>query len=123
LADLYNFTNNAMGIQTTGQNSLVQLQTDTSSVLNGSYIVFSCISGYTNIGGSLNVTCNTNGVWSQFPQCVSNTSGGGSITTTTMSTSNGLPCMIDMATTFNITNGYSSSNSLAPMSNTAVTGN
>ncbi len=112
-----------MGIQTTGQNSLVQLQTDTSSVLNGSYIVFSCISGYTNIGGSLNVTCNTNGVWSQFPQCVSNTSGGGSITTTTMSTSNGLPCMIDMATTFNITNGYSPSNSLSSTSNTAATGN
>jgi hypothetical protein len=31
--------------------------------------------------------------------------------------------MIDMATTFNITNGYSPSNSLSSTSNTAATGN
>ncbi len=101
------------------------LPTDGSNngtVLSGAYVLMKCNSGYVLAGGQLNITCIAN-QWSTFPQCVSNTAGGGSITTTTMSTSNGLPCMIDMATTFNITNGYSPSNSLSSTSNTAATGN
>ena len=120
-ADLYNFTTSATGIQTTGQSSLMQLPTDPDSFQNGSYIVFSCINGYVNTGGSLNVTCNTNSLWSQFPNCIPNT-GSGSITTTTMSTSNGSPCMVDVTTT-NLTNGYPSIMSLSYASNTAATGN
>ncbi len=69
---LQNFTQTATGIQTTGQSSLLQYPSIPNIVLSGSYIVFSCVSSYINIGGSLNVTCNTNGLWSQFPNCVLN---------------------------------------------------
>ena len=120
-SQLRNFTTTATGIQTTGQSSLIQLPSEPGLVLNGSYIVFSCINGYINTGGSLNVTCNTNSLWSQFPNCVSNT-GGGSITTTTMPTSNGSPCIVDATTTLNILNGYPISTTLSYTSNAAATG-
>ncbi len=100
----------------------MQLPTEAGLVLNGSYIVFSCITGYVNTGGSLNVTCNSNNAWSQFPNCVLNT-GTGSLTTTAMSTSNGSPCVVDVTSTFNLTNGYALSISLSYTSNTAATGN
>jgi hypothetical protein len=107
---------------------------NTSVVFNGSYIVLACVNGYTNTGASLNVTCLANSSWTQFPNCVSNTgsgsmttptisTGGGSMMTTTISTGNGSPCMIDQATTFNISNGYYTSSSLAYTSNTTASGN
>ncbi len=73
----------------------MQLPTETSSVLNGSYIVFTCINGYINNGGSLNVTCSASGSWSQFPNCVLSvqptaaptTLAPGQVTTTTVQTS------------------------------------
>jgi len=86
----------------------MQPQGNTDAILNGSYIVFSCVSGYTNNGGTLNVTCNSNGSWSQFPNCVS---------------SSGTPCTIDPLSTFNITNGYSTGVALTYVSNTTATGN
>jgi len=100
----------------------MQLPSETGLVLNGSYIVFSCITGYVNTGGSLNLTCNNNNSWSQFPNCVLNT-GTGSSTTTTMPTSNGSPCVVNATSTFNVTNGYALSMSLSYTSNTAATGN
>ena len=118
--ELENFTTTTTGIQTTGQASLMQLPTNTSYVLNGSYIVFSCISGYVNTGGSLNVTCGQNGSWSTFPHCVSSTA---SVTTTTIATGTGsTACVVDTATTFTITNGYLLSSALSFTSNTAATG-
>jgi hypothetical protein len=59
------------GLQSTGQTQLMQTSSDSALVLGGSYVVFSCISGYRNIGGSLNITCNANGSWTPFPNCVS----------------------------------------------------
>ena len=59
----------------------MQLPTDTSSVLNGSYIVFACVNGYINNGGSLNVTCSASGTWSQFPNCVVTGQPGNPVTT------------------------------------------
>jgi hypothetical protein len=101
----------------------VQLPTETGLVLNGSYIVFICVSGYVNTGGSLNITCNQNGAWSSFPNCVSSTGGGGAVTTTTMSTgTSGTACVVNTASTFNITNGYLLSSALSFASNTAATG-
>jgi hypothetical protein len=49
----------------------MQLPSEAGLVLNGSYIIFSCVGGYVNTGGSLNVTCNANSSWSLFPKCVS----------------------------------------------------
>jgi hypothetical protein len=70
----------------------MQLSTEPGLVLNGSYIVFSCINGYVNMGGSLNVTCSASGTWSPFPNCVakaqattvSTTMGVGQVVTTTV---------------------------------------
>ncbi len=124
----------------------MQLSTETGLVLNGSYIVFSCINGYVNMGGSLNVTCSASGSWSPFPNCVSSSGGGlmttttmaagnnqmttttmaagnGQMTTTIMSGGNGSPCVVDITTTFNITNGYPATLSLLYTTNTAATGN
>jgi hypothetical protein len=113
----------------------VQLSSETGLVLNGSYIVFSCINGYVNMGGSLNVTCSSSGSWSPFPNCVSSSgsggvmptttmaAGGGQMTTTIMSGGNGSPCVVDITTTFNITHGYAASLALTYMSSTAATGN
>jgi hypothetical protein len=119
---LQNFISAGTGMQTTGQSSVMELQTEVGLVLNGSYIVFSCITGYVNTGGSLNVTCNNNNSWSQFPNCVLNT-GSGSLTTTAMPISNGSPCVVDPTSTYNLTNGYALSISLTYTSNTAATGN
>jgi hypothetical protein len=117
---LQNFISSSISIQTTGQSLLMADSQNTSVVFNGSYIVLACVNGYTNTGASLNVTCLTNSSWTQFPNCLSNT-GSGSMTTATIST--GSPCMIDQATTFNISNGYYSSSSLAYTSNTTASGN
>ncbi len=142
-SQLQNFVTSATGIQTTGQSSLMQLPTETGLVLNGSYIVFSCINGYVNIGGSLNLTCNNNNSWSQLPNCVLNTGGSSlttttmplttitmpltttaiTLTTTTMPASNGSPCVVNATSTFNLTNGYALIISLFYTSNTAATGN
>jgi hypothetical protein len=48
--------------------------------------------------------------------------GGGQMTTTIVSTGNGSPCVIDITSTFNITNGYPASLALSYTSNTAATG-
>jgi hypothetical protein len=131
---LQNFISSSISIQTTGQSGLMTDSQNTSAVFNGSYIVLACANGYSNTGGSLNVTCLGNGSWSQFPNCVSNTgsgsmttttipTGSGSMATTTISTGNGSPCMIDGATTFTIANGNYLSSSLAFASTTTATGN
>ncbi len=116
------FISTSSGVQATSQYYLAPAPDDSNAVLNGSYMVLACISGYTNTGGSLNVTCLANGTWTQFPNCVLN-SGSGSITTTTISTGNGSPCIIDAATTFTIMNGYYSSSSLSYASVNTATGN
>jgi hypothetical protein len=117
-----NFISSANGMQMTDEGNLVSASPETNEVYSGSYVVLSCISGYMNSGGSLNITCLGNGSWTQFPNCVLST-GSGSMMTTTVSTGNGSPCMIDQATTFNISNGYYSSSSLAYTSNTTASGN
>jgi len=119
---LKSFISTASGVQATSQYYLAPAPDDANAVLNGSYMVLACLSGYTNTGGSLNVTCLGNGTWTQFPNCVLN-SGSGSITTTTVSTGNGSPCMIDAATTFTITNGFYLSSSLSYASVNTATGN
>jgi hypothetical protein len=124
----------------------MQLSTETGLVLNGSYIVFSCINGYVNMGGSLNVTCSASGTWSPFPNCVSSSgsvfmtatamvagnnqmttttmaAGNNQMTTTIMSGGSGSPCIVDTTTTFNITNGYPRTMSLLYTTNTTATGN
>ncbi|CAM4853201.1 unnamed protein product [Rotaria socialis] len=118
---LQSFASNATGLMTTGQSQLMQLAQNTSVVLSGSYIVFACITGYTNTGGSLNVTCSSNSTWSPFPSCVLNTGGGSLTTTTTMSNNNGLPCAFD-GTTLTIMNGYSPNVSLSYTSSNTATG-
>ena len=96
--ELQNFTTTTTGIQTTGQSSLMQLPTNTSYVLNGSYIVFSCISGYVNTGGSLNVTCSQDGSWSTFPRCVSSAQSTTTTTTTTAKNQGGVTTVAYSAT-------------------------
>ncbi|CAF0747031.1 unnamed protein product [Adineta ricciae] len=118
---LQSFISTATGVQTTNQSRLVAATQDTTAVLNGSYILLACVSGYTNIGGSLNITCLNNGSWSQFPNCVLNGGGGGVITTTTQATGNGVACTVD-ATTYTISNGYYVSSTLSYVSSTAATG-
>jgi hypothetical protein len=131
---LQNLISSSISIQTTGQSGLMTDSQNTSAVFNSSYIVLACANGYTNTGGSLNVTCLGNGSWTQFPNCVLNTgsgsmttttisTGNGSMPTTTISTGNGSPCMIDGATTFTIANGNYLSSSLAFASSTSATGN
>ena len=62
------------GLRTIGPPRLLPTIDDSNwFVPNGSYAVFACISGYTNVGGSLNVTCNQDGRWSSFPNCVLDT--------------------------------------------------
>ncbi|UJR10078.1 hypothetical protein I4U23_014300 [Adineta vaga] len=117
---LQNFVSTAIGIQPTSQSRLVAVAQETNAVLNGSYILFTCLSGYINTGGNLNVTCLNNGSWSQFPNCVYN-GGSGSITTTTISTGSGLACAVDTVT-FTISNGYYLSSSLSYLSSTTATG-
>ena len=133
-SQLETFAASTVGIQTNNQSSLLLLPNEPGLVLNGSFILFSCISGYVNTGGSLNITCGNNGAWSPFPNCVQS-SGSGPVTTippgagpsstTMMPTggSGGTPCFVDRATIFNITNGYSTSGVLSYLSNTTATGN
>jgi Sushi repeat (SCR repeat) len=98
---------------------------NTTVVLGGSYIVVSCLSGYTNIGGSLNITCLSNNSWTYFPNCNLN-SGSVAITTTTtttMSPGTGQSCPVSIPATFTIANGYTNNlSSLSLISNTAATG-
>jgi hypothetical protein len=119
---LLNFISTATGIQTTNQSSLIETTQNTSLVMGGSYIVLACANGYINNGGNLNISCSANNSWTQFPNCILNTANG-SMTNATISTGNGSPCIIDQATTFNITNGYYSSSILAYASNTTASGN
>ncbi|CAF5225905.1 unnamed protein product, partial [Rotaria magnacalcarata] len=86
---------------TTGQSQLMQTSQNTSIVLSGSYIVFACVTGYTNTGGSLNLTCSSSGVWSPYPNCVSNTQ------TTTMSSNSAATCSYS-SNLLSIANGYAS---------------
>ncbi|CAF4584957.1 unnamed protein product, partial [Rotaria sp. Silwood2] len=75
---LQDFIMNSAGLQTTGQSQLMQVPQETNFVLGGSYIVVTCMNGYTNMGGNLNITCSSSGSWSSFPNCIlSGGSGGG----------------------------------------------
>ncbi len=94
------------GIQSTGQTKLIETPDEPTVLINGSYAVFSCMSGYTNIGGSLNVTCNADGSWTPLPNCVLNSGGGPMITTTAnMAPSIGSPCPVN-STTASLADGY-----------------
>lgn len=130
-AQLQNFISTATNIQTTGQSRLQQLPNDQSTVLNGSFIVFSCVSGFVNVGGSLNITCGNNGMWSPFPNCIQSSGGGpmttmgpggGIMTTTTMPMSGGAGCVFDQATIFTLTNGFTSGSAITPVTQNTVTG-
>ncbi|CAF4644759.1 unnamed protein product [Rotaria sp. Silwood1] len=115
---LQNFMNSNTGLQTTGQSQLMQVPQETNVVLSGSYIVVVCMNGYTNIGGSLNITCSASGSWSPFPNCVLN---GGSGSQTTPMVPSGNACIVD-TTTLTLTNGYSSNASLSSASSNTATG-
>lgn len=82
-SQLQNFLSTASGIQISGLTSLRQLPTEPGVVLNGSFVVFSCMSGYVNTGGSLNLTCGDNGMWSPLPNCVLSSQGTMASTTRT----------------------------------------
>jgi Sushi repeat (SCR repeat) len=103
----------------------VEISGNTTVVIGGSYIVVSCLSGFTNMGGSLNITCLSNNSWTYFPNCIWN--GGGvatTTTTTTMSPGTGQSCPVSIPATFTIANGYTNDlSSLSLISNTAATGN
>ena len=109
----------AAGIQIVDQKNLLASTQDTSAVLANSFIVLACANGYTNTGGSLNVSCSSAGSWSQFPNCV--VSGGSGVTTTTVTSNTGVGCSIDTSA-FTINNGYYTSSSLKYTSATAATG-
>ncbi|CAF2679564.1 unnamed protein product [Rotaria sp. Silwood2] len=123
---LQDFIMNSAGLQTTGQSQLMQVPQETNFVLGGSYIVVTCMNGYTNMGGNLNITCSSSGSWSSFPNCIlsggsGGGGGGGDGSETTPIVPSGNACVMD-ATTLNITNGYSSNASLSSVSNNKVTG-
>ena len=85
----------------------MQLPYEPTLILAGSFIVFSCVSGYTNVGGNLNVTCGINNQWSPFPRCVLSNGGGvGAMTILGMLSTGSLRCVIDRRTTLSITNGF-----------------
>lgn len=63
----------------TSSSQLLQTSDNQTHVIGGSFMVFTCAPGLTNIGGSLNVTCNANNAWSTPPNCVSGT--GAQVTT------------------------------------------
>lgn len=119
LSDLQNFLGSATGIQITGQSSLSQPPNESGSFMSGSFVVLSCASGFTNVGGSLNVTCSTNSQWSPFPRCVS------IMQMTTMSTSTttaqGTPLVgqayRDCNDTPSIVNGFVSNTTAVQFSN------
>ena len=130
-SQLQNFISTAVGIQTTGQSLLRQPANDQTTVLNGSFIVFSCVSGYVNAGGSLNLTCGNNGMWSPFPNCIQSSGGGpmttispggGAIPTTTVPMSGGAGCFYDEPTMISIANGYRTTSSITYVAQNTVKG-
>ena len=106
----------------TGSMQLQQTQDNATHVLGGSFIVFACAAGLTNIGGSLNMTCLATNSWSTPPNCVSSGSGGGSMTTTTTVATGGSTggrCPL-ITNTLTIANGFiSNANSLLIFSDTS----
>jgi hypothetical protein len=69
---LKNFVNNDAAtncLQISSQH-LSENPNEDNEILIGSYILFRCKSGYTNIDNNLKVTCNANGQWSSFPTCI-----------------------------------------------------
>ncbi len=114
---LKSFISTARNLQVTSQYRLTVAPEDTNVLLSDSYMVFSCISGYTNSGGGLNVTCLGNGSWTQFPNCILSTQ------TTTISPSNGVPCTYNSGL-LTITNGYPSfySGVMSPTATQALSG-
>jgi hypothetical protein len=98
----------ASSITTSGPMNLITDGVDSNSVISGAFISMVCLSGFVNVGGPLNITCNA-GTWSQFPNCVTNTGGGttsSNLPTTTASPGNtGARCPYT-PTLFNIANGF-----------------
>ena len=86
------------GVERTDQIQLMQTPDDSNGVLNGSYAVLSCMNGYTNMGGTLNVTCSADGSWSPFPNCVLITDGDSM-------TGTGARCSVT-SPTFNLAYGF-----------------
>lgn len=85
LSFLKSFVSATVGVQSTNQTQLIEASDDSNIALNGSYVVFSCMDGYTNVGGSLNVTCDPTGEWSPLPKCVRKSDALNSMTTAAMS--------------------------------------
>ena len=72
LADLTGFIGNstlANGL-TISQQQLSTSSEGSDRVLIGSFMLFTCRSGYQNIDNNLNVTCTASGQWSAFPSCI-----------------------------------------------------
>jgi hypothetical protein len=128
MATLNNFLQNstiASSMSIDGTYNLPANGMDVNSVQSGAYIPMKCNPGYSYAGGQLNITC-AGTMWSTFPACLS-TSGSAATTAmavpSTMPPSTTTPCVVDQATTFNITNGYSASSSLAYTASNLATGN
>lgn len=98
LSSLTTFLSTTTGLQSTGQIQIIRPPDDSTVVLHNSYAVFSCVSGYTNMGGSLNVTCNPNGTWSPFPNCATD-AGDNSMSPATKSNA-GTHCSVTSITFF-----------------------
>ena len=75
---------------------------DASMVASGSFLVFTCMTGYINMGGSLNMTCGMDGTWGSFPNCTM-----GTMITTTASSMGGKSCLYSTAM-LSIQNGTAS---------------
>jgi hypothetical protein len=56
------------GLQISGQGVSINPD-ELDQALVGSFILFSCINGYTNTDNNLNFVCNADGQWSAFPKC------------------------------------------------------
>lgn len=123
---LNNFLQNstiATSMTIAGTYSLPVNGSDPNSIQTGAFIPMRCNTGYTFAGGQLNITC-VGTMWTTFPVCQSNTGVGNPTTAmTTLPSSLATPCMIDQATTFNITNGYTTSSSLTYTATNLATGN
>lgn len=109
---------NTIGLQSVGLPQLLTTPDRSITVLSDSFAVFTCMSGYTNIGGSLNVTCNVDGTWSTFPNCVRRSNGSDESMMTTTTTITPLRCVSKPF----VPNAYISNETLVNFPNNAYQG-
>ena len=106
-------------MSTVGGYNLSYAGANSNTVSPGSFVLMKCNSGYVLQSGQLNITC-IDDTWTTFPHCTS--IGTGVEPAARRLARDTSACVIDLTTTFNITNGYLLSSSLSFISTTAATG-